>query len=161
MRIQNAASCHALAVAKATGVFFASCRSFSLCSCIGPVPLLDVVIEQQLVVDEAGRAVTAKKRNGDIVAFRYGGDALLAKADVSKADEVKKMVQRTIEQFGRIDILVNNAGIMISSPFLESTEEMWDKTMNVNLKSAYLCSREVAPIMLNQKKGKIINLSSV
>jgi 3-oxoacyl-[acyl-carrier protein] reductase len=92
---------------------------------------------------------------------KAGGDALLVKADVSKADEVKKMVQRTIEKFGRIDILVNNAGIMISSPFLESTEEMWDKTMNVNLKSAYLCSREVAPIMLNKKKGKIINLSSV
>ncbi len=90
-----------------------------------------------------------------------GGETLVVKADVSKADEVKKMIQKTIAKFGRIDILVNNAGIAIPAAFLDSTEEIWDRTMDVNLKGAYLCSKEVAPIMLNQKSGKIINIASV
>jgi len=90
-----------------------------------------------------------------------GGEALVVKADVSKANEVKKMVQKTIAKFGRIDILVNNAGIAIPAAFLDSAEEMWDRTMDVNLKGAYLCSKEVAPIMLNQKSGKIINIASI
>ncbi len=91
---------------------------------------------------------------------KQGGEALLVKADISKADEVKKMVQRAVEKFGRIDILVNNAGIILPATFLDCTDEIWDKTMDVNLKGAFLCSKEVAPIMLDQKKGKIINISS-
>jgi 3-oxoacyl-[acyl-carrier protein] reductase len=90
-----------------------------------------------------------------------GGETLVVKADVSKADEVKKMIQKTIAKFGRIDILVNNAGIAIPTTFLDSTEEIWDRTMDVNLKGTYLCSKEVAPIMLNQKSGKIINIASI
>jgi len=92
---------------------------------------------------------------------RGGGEVLLVKADVSKADEVKMMVQKTVEKFGRVDILVNNAGILVPAGFLDSTEEMWDKTIDINLKGTYLCSKEVAPIMLNQKKGKIVNIASV
>jgi len=92
---------------------------------------------------------------------KNGGEAFLVRADVSKADEVKRMIQKTIEKFGRIDVLVNNAGVLFPAAFLDSTEEMWDKTMSVNLKGMYLCSKEVAPIMLNQKRGKIINISSV
>ncbi len=92
---------------------------------------------------------------------RKGGEVLLMKADVSKTDDVKNMVQKAIAKFGRIDILVNNAGMLFPAAFMDSTEEMWDKTIDVNLKGAYLCSKEVAPIMLNQKKGKIVNISSV
>jgi len=90
-----------------------------------------------------------------------GGEALALKADVSKCDEVRRMVQATVEKFGRIDILVNNAGIMISTKFPESTEDAWNKTIGVNLKGVYLCSREVAAIMLKQKRGKIVNISSI
>lgn len=86
---------------------------------------------------------------------------LLVRADVSKVDEVRQMVQKTVERFHRIDVLVNNAGILVPEVFLESTEDTWDKTMDVNLKGAYLCSKEVAPIMLKQEKGKIINISSI
>ena len=92
---------------------------------------------------------------------KQGGEVLLERADVSKADQVRKMVRGTVETFGRIDILVNNAGILKQATFLDTTEEIWDITMKINLKGAYLCSKEVAPIMLNQKKGKIINVSSV
>ncbi len=88
-------------------------------------------------------------------------DVLVVKADVSKVAEVKEMVQKTVDRFGRIDILVNNAGIMIPEVFVESTEDTWNKTMDVNLKGAYLCAREVAPIMLKQEMGKIINISSI
>jgi 3-oxoacyl-[acyl-carrier protein] reductase len=88
-------------------------------------------------------------------------DIQVVKADVSKGNDVKEMVQKTAERFGRIDILVNNAGILVPEVFVESTEDIWDKTMDINLKGAYLCAREVAPLMLKQEKGKIINISSI
>ena len=92
---------------------------------------------------------------------KFGQETLLAKADVSKSDEVKEMISQAVKRFAQVDILVNNAGILVWEPFLESTEETWDKTMAVNLKGAYLCSMAVAPIMLKQGKGKIINMSSI
>lgn len=91
---------------------------------------------------------------------KNGGEAIALKADVSKTNEVRNMISATVDRFGRIDILVNNAGILIASRFLDSTEDMWERTLAVNLKGAYLCSKEVAPIMLKQRKGKIINISS-
>ena len=91
---------------------------------------------------------------------REGGKAILARADVSKRAEVKQMVRKTMEAWNRIDILVNNAGIHYPVDIFEHTEEMWNKTIDVNLKGTYLCCKEVAPIMLGQKSGKIINISS-
>jgi NAD(P)-dependent dehydrogenase (short-subunit alcohol dehydrogenase family) len=91
---------------------------------------------------------------------KKGGEVLTLKADVSKAEEVKKMIRTIVEKFGRIDVLVNNAGILLPAAFLDSTEEVWNRTLDVNLKGAYLCSKEVAPIMLNQGRGKIVNISS-
>jgi 3-oxoacyl-[acyl-carrier protein] reductase len=92
--------------------------------------------------------------------MRRGGEAICVKADVSKYDHVKRMVATALKTYGRIDILVNNAGVLITEDFLETSEDEWDKTIDVNLKGPYLCSKEVAPIMLKQKKGKIINISS-
>ena len=89
-----------------------------------------------------------------------GGDAISIRADVSKSADVKDLVASTVNRFGGVDILVNNAGIMISKPALEATEDDWDRTIDVNLKGAYLCSKEVAPVMQRQKSGKIINISS-
>jgi 3-oxoacyl-[acyl-carrier protein] reductase len=91
---------------------------------------------------------------------RKGGEAIHVKADVSELEDVKQLVKTTLDKFGRIDILVNNAGVMFVDDFLEAKEEAWDKTMDINLKGAYLCSKEVAPIMLKQKHGKIIMMSS-
>ncbi len=73
---------------------------------------------------------------------------------------MKQLVKKTVDAYGRVDILVNNAGVMFQNTFLDATEEIWDQTIDTNLKGAYLCSKEVAPIMLKQKKGKIINISS-
>lgn len=92
-----------------------------------------------------------------------GRISLPIKADVSINDEVKKMVNLTFQKFGRIDILVNNAGILVpavSPQILNLSEDAWDKTMNVNLKSVFLCSRAVFEIMMKQRSGKIINVAS-
>jgi 3-oxoacyl-[acyl-carrier protein] reductase len=89
-----------------------------------------------------------------------GGDALSVRADVSSSADVRHLVSSTIDHFGRIDILVNNAGVMYTKPVLETTEDEWDRTIDINLKGAYLCSKEVASVMLRQETGKIIMMSS-
>lgn len=90
-----------------------------------------------------------------------GREAIGIVADVSKEAEVKAMIDRAIDQFGRIDILVNNAGVaLIAVPVHEVTEEQWDRVMNVNLKGTWLCCKHVIPHMMKQKSGRIINMSS-
>ncbi len=89
-----------------------------------------------------------------------GGRAFSVRADISKSAEVKDLVGSTVDRLGRVDILVNNAGVMVSKSVLDATEDDWDRTIDINLKGAYLCAKEVAPIMLRQKSGKIINMSS-
>jgi 3-oxoacyl-[acyl-carrier protein] reductase len=98
------------------------------------------------------------------LALRIGRDgkpAVTIRADVSSSSEVSRMVSEVVSGFGRIDILVNNAAVLYRVPFLEATEENWDRTIDINLKGTYLCCKAVAPIMLKQKYGKIINISSV
>jgi 3-oxoacyl-[acyl-carrier protein] reductase len=91
---------------------------------------------------------------------RGGGEALSVQADVSPTADVQKLVRSTVDHFGRVDILVNNAGVMITKSVLDTTEDDWDRTMDINLKGAYLCSKAVAPFMIKQKSGKIIMMSS-
>jgi len=79
---------------------------------------------------------------------------------VSKAGEVRLMVKKVLDVFGKIDILVNNAGISPKKPFLEYTEEDWDAVLSVDLKGEFLCSRAVAEPMMERRHGRIINLSS-
>ena len=105
----------------------------------------------------------SNEREADEVAGRIrraGGEAISVGADVSKAADVNELVRATVDQFGRVDVLVNNAGVMFTKSFLETTEEEWDRTIDINLKGAYLCSKEVAPVMLEQKGGTIIMMSS-
>lgn len=89
-----------------------------------------------------------------------GGTAVASQADVSLSSDVRRLVADTMARFGRVDILVNNAGIMVTKGVLETSEDDWDRTIDINLKGAYLCSKEVAPIMLAQEAGTIINMSS-
>ena len=83
------------------------------------------------------------------------------KADVSKREEVNKMVQYVIEKYGKIDILVNNAGIDLVKIFTEVTDEEWNYVINTNLYSVFCVSQEVAKNMINEKSGVIINISSI
>jgi 3-oxoacyl-[acyl-carrier protein] reductase len=89
-----------------------------------------------------------------------GGNAIAVRADVADAAAVRTLVAATMGQYGRIDILVNNAGIHVAKGVLETTEEDWDRTIDINLKGPYLCAKEVAPIMLRQQAGTIVNMSS-
>ncbi len=94
---------------------------------------------------------------------KEGGDGAVFKADVTKPAEVKKLVEETIRQFGgRIDILVNNAGSLLDRrPFSEMTDELWDRCMELNIKSVYLCCKYVVPVMKSQRYGRIVNISSI
>lgn len=83
------------------------------------------------------------------------------KADVSKREDVKKLVEYTIKKYGKIDILINNAGISEYKLFTDETDEDWDKLINTNLYSAFAMSQEVIPNMVHNKKGCIINISSI
>jgi len=89
-----------------------------------------------------------------------GRKSIALKVDVSRVPDISMMVEKALEAFGTVDILVNNAGIALSTPFLETTEEAWDKIINVNLKSAFFCSQSVARVMVDQGRGKIVNLAS-
>ena len=91
-----------------------------------------------------------------------GGEAMLVGGDVANAGEVKRMAGEIEERYGRLDVLVNNAGSLIERRKLEEmTEDLWDRVMDVNLKSVFLCSKAVLPIMKRRGKGKIINVTSV
>ena len=89
------------------------------------------------------------------------GEALAVKCDVAKKEEVDEMVKKAVEKFGKVDILVNNAGICQFKPFLDLTEEEWDRTLNINLKGYFLCAQAAAKEMVKQKSGVIINIASV
>ncbi len=92
---------------------------------------------------------------------KKGGEALAVKCDVSKKEEVEEMVKKTLDAFGKIDILVNNAGILSFKPFLELTEQDWNKIMDVNLKGYFLCAQACAREMVKQKSGSIVNIASI
>lgn len=91
-----------------------------------------------------------------------GGEALLVGGDVSDAGEVRRMIGEIKERFGRLDVLVNNAGSLLERRSLEEMDEdLWDRVMEVNLKSVYLCSQAVLPLMKERGRGKIVNMTSV
>jgi 2-deoxy-D-gluconate 3-dehydrogenase len=91
-----------------------------------------------------------------------GGNARAIQADAGNAADGIKVAQAAVETFGSLDILVNNAGIYPFSPVLDTTEELWDKVLNTNLKGVFLYSQAAARVMAKAKKGgKIINMCSV
>ena len=90
----------------------------------------------------------------------YNVRVLIIKADISKEEEVRNMVDIIIKEFNHIDVLVNNAGIAIDTIFLDKTVENFRKTLDVNLIGTFLVSKYVGKYMLNNKKGSIINISS-
>ncbi len=91
---------------------------------------------------------------------RLGRRSLAVKADITQKSDVDSMVRRVVDGFGVIDILVNNAAMNIMAPLLELREEGWDKIIDTDLKGYYLCSQAVGKIMVEQKRGNIINIAS-
>ncbi len=90
-----------------------------------------------------------------------GRKSLDFRMDVRNIEEIREMVEETLDTFGKIDILVNNAGINIIEPSTEVSEENFDKTINTNLKGTFFCTQAVGKKMIEQNSGKIINISSI
>ena len=124
--------------------------------------------EMALALAEAGADVAVAQRRVEIAEKtaddikQMGRDSIALQADVSKPADVQRMVDAVKKRFGKIDILINNAGIGgASPPILEVTEEQWDTMMNIHLKGTMLCSQAVGREMVKEKKGNIINMSSI
>lgn len=115
---------------------------------------------------EAGCHVVVVARNAEGLEnvaqeiSRLGRRVLALRADLTRIEEIHRMVDQTVTVFGQIDVLVNNAGMNIPKPALEVTEEDWDRVVDINLKSAFFTSQAVGKVMVEQRRGRIINISS-
>lgn len=117
-------------------------------------------------LNDAGATVVAASRTRCeldsyvVEAAKRGHEALAVPTDVTDAQAVKNLVDRTLQAFGRVDILINNSGIVDTSALLDQAPEAWDRVISTNLRSVYLLTRAVGPHMLAQKSGKVINIAS-
>jgi 3-oxoacyl-[acyl-carrier protein] reductase len=90
-----------------------------------------------------------------------GGTALALQADVKRSNEVAAMVNAVLERWGTVDVLVNAAGgFHRLAPITDITDEEWERVIDLNLKSAFLCARAVVPVMMEKKKGRIVSIAS-
>lgn len=112
-----------------------------------------------IIVNYIGSETVAQETVDKIEAL--GRKALKIKADVSNADEVQAMIEEAHAAFGHIDILVNNAGITRDGLLIRMKDSDWDDVLNINLKGVYLVSKAVSKIMVKQRAGRIINMTSV
>ena len=120
------------------------------------------------VLAEAGYNIVLNYNKSEEIAKKMqeeftkkGYNVEIFKANVSKREEAKKLVEFAIQKFRKIDVLINNAGISQTKLFTDITDEDWDNMINVNLNSAFYMSQEVVPYMVSQKDGLIINISSI
>ena len=123
-------------------------------------------IALRLATDGAAVAVNyaTSKAEADSLVGEIAGRgvrAMAIRADVSKRADVGQMIACADKEFGRLDILVNNAGMFFAAKFEDLTDQQWDRMMDVNLRSQFLCSQAAAPIMKRQGRGRIINISSL
>ncbi len=91
---------------------------------------------------------------------RQGGSALPVRCNLREEEDIHAMVRRTIDAYGRVDVLINNAGIGSYRSFLETSVKQWDLVMDIDLRAPFICCKAVAPIMVEQRGGSIINVSS-
>ncbi|MBN3959528.1 3-oxoacyl-[acyl-carrier-protein] reductase [Nostoc sp. NMS8] len=111
------------------------------------------------VVNYASSSAAAEAVVAEIIAA--GGQAIAIQADVSKSDQVDALIKTVTEKFSRVDILVNNAGITRDNLLLRLKTEDWQAVIDLNLTGVFLCTRAISKIMLKQRSGRIINITSV
>ena len=127
---------------------------------IGKATALALATEgAKVVVNYARNSEAAETVVAEIT--QAGGEAIAISADVSQAEAVEEMVKQTKAKFGRIDVLVNNAGITRDTLMLRMKLEDWQAVINLNLTGVFLCCKAVSKLMLKQRSGRIINISSV
>jgi 3-oxoacyl-[acyl-carrier protein] reductase len=119
-----------------------------------------------LKLAEAGATVVVNDINGVAQGVAdeiraTGQQSLAVLADVSSSEDVTKMVETVVSTFGKVDILVNNAGITRDQLLIRMSDEDWDRVININLKSVFLCTRAVLRHMLKQRRGRIISIASI
>jgi 3-oxoacyl-[acyl-carrier protein] reductase len=112
-----------------------------------------------VVVNYSGNESAADEVVGQIVSL--GRKSFKVKANVGESSEVEEMVKKVTNEFGRIDILVNNAGITRDNLIMRMKEEDFDQVININLKGVFNCIKAVTRLMMKQRSGRIINISSV
>jgi len=114
----------------------------------------------KIVINYCSQEEAARNTSNEIV-HKYRTGVEIAKADVSKEEEVVEMVKKTIERFGTVDILVNNAGVHKDSVIWKMDRSVWDEVISTNLTGVFLCTKHVVPVMREKGWGRIINISSV
>ncbi|MCK4632095.1 MAG: 3-oxoacyl-[acyl-carrier-protein] reductase [candidate division Zixibacteria bacterium] len=97
----------------------------------------------------------------EIVAAEIGDSSIGVAANVVKPDDIENLLAKTVEKFGRIDVLVNNAGITRDTLMMRMSEDDWDRVLDTNLKGAFLVTKAAARLMMKQRSGRIVNISSV
>ncbi|NCB75548.1 MAG: 3-oxoacyl-[acyl-carrier-protein] reductase [Negativicutes bacterium] len=113
----------------------------------------------KIVINYAGNAAAAQEVLKAIQDM--GGQAIAVQANIAVAAEVDELIQKTVTAFGSIDILVNNAGITRDALLMRMKEADWDVVLDTNLKGVFLCTKAVSKLMLKQRSGRIINMTSV
>lgn len=121
--------------------------------------IADAFADEGAVLGLADRNVDGARRTAERARVA-GTDVAVHGVDVSDADATRAMTDAVLEEFGRIDILVNCAGMLTEVPFVDMSVRTWDEMIAVDLRSVFLCCRWVAPIMVKQGSGRIINISS-
>lgn len=121
--------------------------------------LARLLLEQRAKVVICGR----KQEGLDVAASELNsGENLLAiQAHIAKEEDVENLFDKTIENFGRLDVLINNVGMNIVTALVDADLSLWQKIIDSNLSGTFLCSRKAGKIMRDQKKGKIVNVSSI
>ncbi len=113
----------------------------------------------KIAVNFAGSTAKAEAVKAEIEA--NGGEAILVQANVSDVAAVEEMIQKVVDAFGRIDILVNNAGITRDGILMRMKDEDFEAVLDTNLKGVFYCTKAVAKLMMKQRSGRIVNMSSV
>jgi len=113
--------------------------------------------------EQGARVVISDLDQGEVdkVAARIGEQTIGIKVDVANSEAVTKLFDQTLERFGRVDIVVNNAGITRDSLMIRMAEKDWDMVLDINLKGAFLVTKTAGKIMMKQRSGRIVNISSI
>jgi len=128
---------------------------------------LKYCFEDVLQIEEGAKVVLnyrKKKEEAEKTLSEFkkiSSDIILIQADVSLKEDVDRLFDEIDSVYNGVDILVNNAGLGIAYPLINYPDDLWDKLININLKSAYLCSKRAAEYMIKKKWGRIINITSI
>jgi 3-oxoacyl-[acyl-carrier protein] reductase len=123
--------------------------------------IVDVLAQRGANILIADVSIDKAEAAAKEISDKTGQKIVARSVNVTESASVKAMVDATIEQFGKVDILVNNAGITRDNLIMRMSEEDWDAVLDINLKGAFICSQAVIRLMMKQRYGRIINISSV